>query len=200
LRSRKWWAYHRQLNTGVRPNKERNMKYFTKELWLRLQDDNDKTILKEIKRKTLEYRKSFEKLKPFLPHQTFKYFQSHDSHGHYNLDIKINYKGKLNKQGNEVHFLSEKGNKINIEIKVLCPSKSLLLISYKNVNQYTLDYPSEKPLHFDGKNGYDSWAYEEITRKSGKLIHEILFHSGAVFYIECQSISLKRLPFKRKQA
>lgn len=164
------------------------MKFFTKKMWLGLQDDEKTDYWERIWKKNIKrYSQYLNKIKPKISSKMFRLFSKHHFNGEYILNINIINKGKayIQKETKELHL---RGGKNEIIIKTLCPTKKIYFFKYKDVRKYIIDYPSNLPLGFD--NGCDSWGYDELDYlKDGYFRHEILLHSGATILIEFKQFS-----------
>ena len=69
-------------------------------------------------------------------------------------------------------------------------------LSYKNVNGYQLSYAPGPSC-----GGHSDWLVDEIRlSEHGNVVHEVVFWSNARWYIECEDIEYKWLPFNEMPA
>jgi hypothetical protein len=140
-----------------------------------------------------------EKLKTRLPKRAFKffsdpYFRSHD----YIVKINIINNGKIRfypkKIGDKLKFRNKPNGAIDIEFITLCPSGYFSFLKYQDIDKYLVEYPTDKPLRFEGEIGHGSWYEDELIYLGNNTFsHEILMHSGAIIRINFKKFSFKRI-------
>lgn len=164
------------------------MKYFTKKMWLGLQRDNSSLYWEELWRKNQKlYKAQLARLREKMSTRWFDFFCDYHRHGDHILGINLISHGKIMPAcgTNEVSYLYDSSNPLEIHITLLCPQKDVYILEYQCVSRYILDYPTETPLCFEGKQGLGSWGYDELSYiKRGVFRHEIMMHSGAIILIE----------------
>jgi len=173
------------------------MKYFTRKLWIALQNDNcSKSTIERWVITNQKYNKDLKKLKRNLSKRNFFFFAEAHRHGDYVINILVENKGKVyyQKETKEYHLL-EPAEPINLLIMTLCPKGYYRTLKYINVRKYVFDYPSSQPLWFDSKKALGAWGYDELSRQNGYMRHEILLHSGTTLLIEFEKFiySSKRI-------
>ena len=178
------------------------MKYFTKKIWLRLQNDKKSKYWESIWKKNEKlYIKHLKKIKTKLPNKTFQFFAGKHHHGDYILEIKLLNNGTTyyQKETHEFHLLSKKNNPLEITLTILCPSDGIYILRYKNIRKFIIDYPTEEPLDFESNNGIGCWGYDELSYSKGYFKHEILLHSGSIISLEFKTFNyMKKKPNQRR--
>lgn len=178
------------------------MQFFKKEMWLGLQDNKRSEYWQKVWNRNIKaYKNHLYKLKPKLGKKNFHFFANHHLSGEYISNINIRNNGKMYFQDitNEINFINNNFNAVELNITTVCPKGYFYILKYKNVRRYILDYPSDCPLWFEGKNGLGSWGYDELRYLgTGSFRHEMLLHSGAVIIVEFKSFTYSRTKIESK--
>jgi hypothetical protein len=173
------------------------MKYFTKEMWLGLQDESKTSSWDKIWEKQIKaYKSNLNKITPQMSKAMKIYFIDEDyhSHGDYILGIRVKNNGRIRSGQSELDFIEAKRNTVEICLDILCPEKGLYRLSYRNVKRYFFDWPSDRPLPFNDGDGHGSLGYGEITYLGdGVFRHAMMLHSGGLLEIEFCTLLYKKL-------
>ena len=179
------------------------MKYFSKKMWLGLQDEKSSKLWEQKWRQNSQlYINSLRKLRGVISARNYSFFVSGHQHGDYLLSITLINKGKTyrQKETGELH-VREITKPVDVEILTLCPTGRILVLKYTNARDVFFDFPSNNPLWFNDSKGFGSWGYDEISLAKNKfLVHEILFDSGATIKIKFEKFSYLSRKSKSKGA
>ena len=172
------------------------MKYFTRELWLEAQGQKKTEENKKAWDKAwIDYRIELERIKPRLSKEQFLFFAEADLHDGELLYLNI-------VDGSRPAPLSEASRPWNspinfpvrVELAVLdADEKYIWTINYSNIKRVFVDFPSSEPLFFSDGGGFGDWGYHEITEAASDFLrHEVLFSSGAAFFVEFGAVDVRQ--------
>ena len=165
------------------------MKYFTSELWEKINSDSSE-VREQAKARwgvnNKEYSQLFEKIKYRLSKKYLKtYLNEHGFHDYNLIRFEV------------IHDKS--GYKEPVEIRmIITDSINTWDIVYKCIKKLGIDYASN-PVAMPGKkkkyyDGFDNIGYNEFFEVDERtLSHEILFVSGATILIYFEKILVKRM-------
>lgn len=161
------------------------MKYFTRELWEKLNSELEEESLKAQKKwneNSKKYSEEFNKVKELLPEHFMEIYRSNnDFHDFLLTSLKlVKNKTKIFPFVDlEISIFDGKDN-----YKIVYSSISKLDIK-GNYNNYEIEYLKKK------KNTFDSWGYDEFGLINNNVLsHEILFLSGSTIYVQFAKISI----------
>jgi hypothetical protein len=168
------------------------MKFFTKDLWLALQD-RTRNVIPLQEQASRAYRAQLQDLRPRLSRESFQFFLEADVHDGELLGLAII-------DGSRPAPLTEptrpwetlRNHPIRVKLSVLDAMDKLIWhLSYTTVRRLLVDFPTEQPLFHQDGNGFGDWGYHELTDVgSGFLRHEILFATGAVLLFEFKQVDV----------
>ena len=174
------------------------MKYFTRELWLGPDDEDDsvrRQSTEQFQQNYVEYQNQLQIILPRLDEADRRFFLKESLHD-----------GRLIAfiAGDEIDLDVESGAAFDINahntcvrMKVLgCNLDTLFTLEYAGVRRALFDYPTEYLLfHYEGAYIGD-WGYDELTATDNVYLrHEVLFASGTSVLIEFKKFSHNRLQF-----
>ncbi|MCT8976979.1 hypothetical protein N4T77_10220 [Clostridium sp. CX1] len=165
------------------------MKYYTSELWRKLNSDSDEEredAKKQWTKNSKEYGERFEKLKYKLPKRFLQIFmKEYGFHDYYLTDLQI------------IHETPGYRNPVKVILTITDTEKSWNII-YHGIKDIDVKYTSE-PYVRPGKtkkyyDGFDIYGYNEFNEVDEEtLSHEILFASGATILVSFRKISIKKV-------
>ncbi|AQS08735.1 hypothetical protein CLOBY_08450 [Clostridium saccharobutylicum] len=161
------------------------MKFFTKELWDKVNsatDENQLEVEKEWNENCRLYKKQFDELKKMLPDQFLdKYSICGDFHDFSIIGIEI-----IKSKSKVIPFVDFKIDVANGDEKYA--------IYYMGISNITINgnFESKEIEYLANKKGViDSWGYDEFQISDDNLlVHEILFLSGSSMKVQFKDISI----------
>ena len=182
------------------------MKYFTKELWRDLQDeDKGQAASDQWDAALAVYRAQLHLLQPRLSAQAFEFFASADVHDGDLLHFKIADRDpetpmtRVPKPPGEEGWYSQ-DYPVTVELEVAEGNGTTRWrLAYGHVRRVLADFPTERSLFYRDGDGFEDWGYHELTDAgAGFLRHEVLFASGATLLTEFRAITVTK--FERERA
>jgi hypothetical protein len=170
------------------------MKFFTKELWLGLQQTPlPSDILLRHKEAFDAYRAQLDSVRSRLSQEAFQFFRDADVHDGELLELVIADGSRPAPLSEPVRpWRTPHNHPVTVKLSVLDGwDKLVWRISYKTVRRVLVDYPTESPLFYRDGNGFGDWGHHELTDAgSGFLRHEILFSTGTVLLFEFADVGV----------
>jgi hypothetical protein len=176
------------------------MKYFTKKLYLAMQDCSDPDCLARVMRqwesRRKRYMESLESISSHLSKTTYRLLSDHAMHDDYLIGINVDYSELRRKFscGKAAYWRPGRHFRIDIEITLLTRPNNLRAVRYHRVSRYTFDYPSGSPLGLEFCESMDMWKFDEMSYTGKELQHDILLASGAEIRIAAQRVTIRTLP------
>ena len=174
------------------------MKFFTKELWLALQQTPPPNDIHLRHTEAIKaYHAQLDELRSRLSPEAFQFFRDADVHDSELLQLAITDGSRPAPLSEPVRpWTTPRHHPIRVTLSVLDAWDKLVWhISYKTVRRVVVDYPSEKPLFYQDGKGFGDWGHQELTdASSGFLRHEILFATGAVLLFEFGEVEVTSEP------
>lgn len=170
------------------------MKYFTKKLWIDIQ--NPKKYKKAKMRwetAIIEYRNQFEQLRLRLPSNVYKFFNEISLHDGNLISLELN-------DVNNSCGLDNKEIKqpVCISMKILGSEDDMFILDYKSVIKFNINYSSENPLFEYFSDSMGDIGYNELTKVNEDFLkHEFLFSTGSTIEVVFKEIDVKRLERKK---
>jgi hypothetical protein len=156
----------------------RIMKYYTYELWEKLNSEKSeerKLARNELTKNGEEYFEQFKIVKNKLPKSFIEKYMKYDGFHDFKLE--------------DIIISNQVKQPINVDLTVLGEGKKFR-IEYSGIKNFSINYLNEKG---DSRyqNGFDAWGYCEFFELSHKVFsHEILFASGAIILIHFKKIKI----------
>ncbi len=177
------------------------MKYFPWNLYCRLQrDSTGQAAFHEYRKNSRLYMKSLEKCRKLLSIGAYKLFSRNGLHDARIVSLNFHIQDRAERR---------KRIPANIQLVVHQRAKTKLWkLNYKDVSSIEI-VPSPWKKSYRAKDSGSNylwlqnywWLHDEISiLKTKELRHEILFHSGAIWVIECAHIFASSLPLAPKSA
>jgi len=171
------------------------MRYFTRELWLGFNTQDDAQFQRTRKRweaNLKAYSRQLEPLKSRLSQNGSRFFESVSLHDGRLLAFTVG--DHIDFRQSDLKSLSRSTGKPKVRIQVLdFEQRWLHILAYTRVRNVLFDFPSKTPLFYEEGDRIDDWGYDELTAADKSYLrHEILFSSGAMILIEFQKFSHKR--------
>ncbi len=174
------------------------MKFFTKELWLALQQTPPPDDIFLRHKKAIDaYCAQLDAVRSRLSDEAFQFFRDADVHAGELLELAIADGSRPAPLSEPVRpWTTPRNYPVRVKLSVLDASDKLVWhISYKTVRRVVVDYPTEEPLFYREGNGFGDWGHHELTDAgSGFLRHEILFSTGAVLLFEFAEVEVTSAP------
>lgn len=159
------------------------MKFFKKELWARINSDDEnerEQANAEWDQNNAAYYEHLKQLRPRLPVNASRFFGKISLHDGTLLSISL---GDAIDSTEEIPLRKRK-TRIRMIVAFLDNPETYIL-QYSGIRQIFIDFPSATPLFYDLGDSFGYWGYDELTDAGdGFLRHEVLFDSGATIAIE----------------
>lgn len=172
------------------------MKYFTRELWLgfNTEDDDEFRRTDEAWRRNLDaYFGQLEELLPRLSKQARRFFTSENLHDGRLLSFDASDNPGFDFEAGA--RLDRNARKTAVTMRVLnYEQDTLFVLRHTKVRRAIFDYPTGEPLFAAAGDAIGDLGYDELTAADdGYLRHEILFSSGTTILTEFKHFSYRRL-------
>lgn len=175
------------------------MKYFTKDLWLGANTQNESRYREaseqwnasfrdyQAQLKTLEYR---------LDEAAYRFFIEENLHDGRVLSFTVGDAIHHDTRGSVLFDINL--HNPTVEIRALGSQLDVrYILMYSKLRRVQFDYPSENPLFFREGEHIGDWGYDELTAADNDYLrHEVLFASGSTILIEFKDFSYEREPCK----
>jgi len=162
------------------------MKYFTKDLWVDIQD---KKKFKKTKEKweiaLVEYQNQFEQLEPRIPSEIYEFIKQNSLH-----DGKLSFMEVLG-ECNLIRPNGDKRQPLSVLMKISSGySEDIFIFEYKGVKKLYIDYSPESKIFEYNDDGLGYIGYDELTvNDDAYLNHEFLFTTGATIEVSFKEIN-----------
>jgi hypothetical protein len=166
------------------------MKYFTKELWLGMQDlSNAEASERDWSRRLNAYRDSLSNLRDRLPAAVMFFFEEADVHDGQLGEFRVFQPALEVWDGSP-----DTEHPVGVDLVVHEDrGRGSWRVKYSSVRRVTADYPSDTPLFPTGGGGFGDWGYHELMDAGdGFLRHEVLFATGATLLVEFRDVVVER--------
>jgi hypothetical protein len=170
------------------------MKYFTKDLWLSLNDKGTldfATAMEKGRANWHDYVDQLEKLRPCLSEKAYRFFKKENLQYARLLAFLVGdnlEQAVLGRKPARRHTRAS-----SVMMKVLTDGYDVVYtLKYTKVRKAIFDSPSSEPLFWTEGGQIGDWGYDELTRTDDYLRHEILFASGTTITIEFKHFSFQK--------
>lgn len=164
------------------------MRYFTNELWNRVNSESEEERQKadlQWEKNDNEYYEIFKDVKKLLPKKFLKLYEQ--EYGFHDYELK--------------NFEVIHGNKGHIDpvavSMVITNGEKIWNIVYKRIKKISINYEQQPDVLKRKKRiyeGFDDYGYDEFFQVDEKtLSHEILFASGATILVHFEKISINEI-------
>lgn len=161
------------------------MKYFTYELWNKLNSENEEEREKANnvwKSADEKYDIEFNKIKNEISLGSLKVY--YNCKGFHDFSL-VKFELNQNEQSR---------NHINVRLEVFSHEFGSYELIYSGVERFGLIFDRDEMPEFYKMPQLDTWGYDEFLRVENKILsHEILFVSGATILIHFRRIKIKKL-------
>jgi hypothetical protein len=163
------------------------MKYFTKELWLRLQDlTNQEAVEAEWTRQRAAYEAQLGALQGRVGPGAWSFFTEADVHDGHLVELSISQP----ERPLAWHGSPDDEHPVSVSLAVREEHDgNIWRVTYSHVRRVAINYPSEGPLFQVSGEGFGDWGYHELTDAGDDFLkHAVLFASGATVEVECRHV------------